>query len=259
MVTQISYFQCPVCAMSSPISKLSSRSLLDPNDLAIIQIRECRGRKGLPTVDTLMLLDVIDQYPEAFDRLKDITLGLIHSFYNHEFVKDEDLPNSEKFEENELKMVDLTEQIEKLKEDIENQSVGTYESVPEEKQKQQELKIIELTEQVEKLQEGLENRSAGSYDTVSQQDYDKLVEKNKQLNKALEKLYYVYQDLLRKTKQRSVVRTQQPTEPEETEDVEAYAESESEEREEEPTEETPEGSEEDAYAESEENEMYEKY
>jgi len=252
MVTQISYFQCPVCAMSSPISKLSSRSLLDPNDLAIIQIRECRGRKGLPTVETLMLLDVIDQYPEAFDRLKDITLGLIHSFYNHEFIKDEDLPNSEKFEENELKMVDLTEQVEKLKEDVENQSVGTYDSATE---KEHELKIVELTEQVEKLKEDLENQSSRSYDTVSQEDYNRLVEKNKQLNKALEKLYYVYQDLLRKTKQRSVV-TQQPTEPEETEDVEAYAESESEE---EPTEETPWGSEEEAYAETEEDDMYEKY
>jgi len=91
-MTTISQFQCPVCMLSSSPKTFVDRTLLDPADFGRITVRECRGRKGLPIIEHTAFVNKKEEYPEVYDRLKDVCLGLINAFYNHNLIKPTDLP-----------------------------------------------------------------------------------------------------------------------------------------------------------------------
>jgi hypothetical protein len=90
--------KCPFCALSTPIERISKKTLLDPYDIALIEIRECKGRKGLPVVETKALANHLEEYPECFEKIKDITLGLVWIMWKYNLIKIEDLPHYQSLE-----------------------------------------------------------------------------------------------------------------------------------------------------------------
>lgn len=92
-MTTANYYQCPICMLHSPVKRFPERILIDPELLGHIHIRECRGKKGFVGIGRKDFIDCVEEYPEVYARIKDIILGLTHSLFKHELIKNEDLPN----------------------------------------------------------------------------------------------------------------------------------------------------------------------
>jgi Chromosome segregation ATPases len=176
-MTQIEQVKCFFCGLSTPVANLPGRTLGDPADLAVIEVRDCRGRKGLPVVQTMMLLDCIEQYPEVFDKLKDISLGMVSSLYDHKLIEAKDLPNYLEVDDMETKIQDLTEKLETATEQLANAETEAQklaESSESNNAQESETIIQDLNEQIETLQEQLNTLNEQAYDMVSLNKYNQL-------------------------------------------------------------------------------------
>ena len=91
--TEILYFKCPVCMLNTPINRFTQRVLLNPSDIGHIISKKAMGHYGFVGTGHIALMDSIKEYPEVYNRLKDVVLGLIHAFYNHGLITENQLPN----------------------------------------------------------------------------------------------------------------------------------------------------------------------
>lgn len=174
----ITQYKCPVCMLQSHTGQFIDRTALDPADFGWIITQECRGRKGFPTIGKQPLIDRIDEFPEIYERLKDVCLGLINAFYNHDLIKPDDLvfinrildTKEEKISElkdrvselvkkfnNLLKNYNLlldnkTESLDNLKHNLKHQHNKELDNAVENLSEEYEQKIAILKDKIYKLQ-----------------------------------------------------------------------------------------------------------
>lgn len=78
MTSYVEYLVCPFCGKTTPLTKsLGSFKVGDPAELAWIQTRECKGRKGFCKIETKTLRDKIKEYQHLADELVDFCSGIL--------------------------------------------------------------------------------------------------------------------------------------------------------------------------------------
>lgn len=172
---QIQQIKCPFCALSTPISRISKKTVLDPHNIAIIEIRECRGKKGLPIIETKALVNHLEEYSECFEKLKDITLGLIWSMWKYGLIKIEDLPSRKQFQKEADKEYKEYEAVEPKKLEIDKE-YETYEKPKIKKKTEFIYQTVEEEEEEEPSEEVI-NLEYEQYDGEDKVYKDKEIDK----------------------------------------------------------------------------------
>ncbi|GAI17883.1 unnamed protein product, partial [marine sediment metagenome] len=76
MATIVEYLVCPICGKTTP-TKTGSYKIGDPTTLGLIQVRECRGKKGFCTIETKKMRNNIPKYQKFADELVDFCSGIL--------------------------------------------------------------------------------------------------------------------------------------------------------------------------------------
>lgn len=114
-MTQILQYKCPICAFNLPLSNFIEKHSENFIELGFISTRECRGKKGMPTIDIKSLVDYSETEigKKAIEKLKHDSLGLIHALEKQGIVSAEDfkfklglVPKSKEKDKNRLNKTD---------------------------------------------------------------------------------------------------------------------------------------------------------
>ena len=75
-MTTIFCVKCPMCGKFTPINIATFKSG-NPPDLADIQVRECKGKKGFPVISKSTLRKELDEHLKLADELVDMAGGIL--------------------------------------------------------------------------------------------------------------------------------------------------------------------------------------
>ena len=115
---QIQQYKCPLCSKQLPAQHFVDKESEDFLELGFISTRECRGKKGMPEISRIALVQYSDQQlgKEIIAKLKHDCLGLIHALEKQKLISESDLEFTSG-DTKELKdaLLDANGQIEMLK------------------------------------------------------------------------------------------------------------------------------------------------
>lgn len=125
-MTTITFYKCPLCNMSQYSGTFLKYGFGNKQslDLGYLQVRLCKGRKGLPRISYEPLSSVCEEGigKEILDKLIHQTSAVIHALHKQGLIADSDLPTTEiakKLEKHKDLIVDSEHKKEELKEHYE--------------------------------------------------------------------------------------------------------------------------------------------